>query len=203
MRTSWNFRFDADGPHMGSGRQGWEPRRDRQRSRPRRGPDNTTDNREPLTPGRPHMPKYWPQTWSSRSLSEWALATKPRFGSVRASRRCSPSPAGQRDYREDESWTTRAERRGCALITHRGASGGQTRRIGTDPWRSAEAERSCGPRKRRAQRCGRELEPETSRGIRSRAGRSLKSVLSTSARIGSRGRPMWGTGFLRRSLAEA
>lgn len=84
-------------------------------------------------------------------------------------------PAGQRDCREDESWTTRAERRGCALVAHRGASGGQSRRIGTDPWKSAETERSCGPRKRRAQRCGRELEPETSRGIRSRAGRSLKT----------------------------
>ena len=41
-----------------------------------------------------------------------ALMTKPRSGSVRASRRCSPSPAGQRDCRENESWTTRAERRG-------------------------------------------------------------------------------------------
>ena len=161
---------------MGSGRQGWEPQRVLRRSRPRRGPENIARSPGALDAlGVPHMFSCQPSNLMFQEASEWALMTKPRFGSVRASRRCSPSPAGQRDCREDESWTTRAERRGCALITHRGASGGLSRRIEADPWRSAEAERSRGPRKRRAQRCGRELEPETSRGIRSRAGRSLKT----------------------------
>ena len=61
------------------------------------------------------------------------------------------------------------------IVTRRGASGGRSRRIGADPQRSAKAERSRGAPKRQAQRCGSKLEPETSRGVRSRAGRSLKT----------------------------
>ena len=81
-------------------------------------------------------------------------------------------PAG---FREDESWTTPGGAEGDALSSR----GEEQAVVGpgvSEPTRGGLRRPSgrVAP-KRQAQRCGSKLEPETSREVRSRAGRSLKT----------------------------